>query len=488
MRRSVRFYLGDERCDLTDFPPGLTLLDWLREWRSRTGTKEGCNEGDCGACTVLVVRLDSGKPVWRALNACIQLVGMMDGAQIFTVEDLRSADGRLHPVQTAMVEQHGAQCGFCTPGFVMSMVAYRKAPGAMDDEARIDEALAGNLCRCTGYAPIVRAMRQAMATGPDRFDGMVDDITQRLASLADGQGVQVDHALGRFSIPADVDMLAHIMAEDPGATLVAGGTDVGLWITKGLRDLPHIVAIGRIDDLRHIGVRAGELRIGAGVTYAEAREVLADWLPGADAVIGRIGAVQVRNAATIGGNIANGSPIGDGPPVLIAANATLHLRRGDSRRAIPLEAFFLAYGRQDRAAGEFVEGVSIPPLPEGAVLRAYKVSKRIDQDISAVLGAFALTFDKEGAIATARLAFGGMAATPRRAANAEAALLGRHWDRAALDAARAALASDFTPLSDMRASDWYRRTVAGNLLVRFFEETAGGAAVRIDRTGEWTDA
>ncbi|MBS1017339.1 xanthine dehydrogenase small subunit [Gluconobacter cerinus] len=481
MREAVQFYLGDEHCTLSGLNPTLTLLDWLRD-RGKTGTKEGCNEGDCGACTVLVVRLDQDRLVWRAVNACIQFVSMLDGAQVYTIEDLGTPDAP-HPVQAAMVEQHGSQCGFCTPGFVMSMAAYRKTPGATVDDAQIDDALAGNLCRCTGYAPIVRAMKQSISAGPDRFDAQVATITERLTALNDGETVQVSGAEGTLTIPASVDVLADTLVQHPEATIVAGATDVGLWVTKGMKQLRHVVSIGRVPELRKIERTDEGLTIGAAVTYQEAKPFIADLLPDAAEMIRRLGSTQVRNSATVCGNIANGSPIGDGPPMFIAAGATLHLRLGNERRSMPLEAYFIAYGKQDRRPGEFVEAVTLPVPEKDVQFRAYKISKRFDQDISAVLGAFFMRRNADGIITSVRLAYGGMAATPKRAANAEAALLGRPWDEATLDAVRAAIAQDFTPLTDMRATDWYRRTVAANLLTRFFEETTGGPQARLARTG-----
>ena len=481
MRQNVRFYLGAEYCELSGISPTLTVLDWLRD-RGRTGTKEGCNEGDCGACTVLIVRLEKAQLVWKAVNACIQFVSMLDGAQLFTIEDL-GTPAAPHPVQTAMVEQHGSQCGFCTPGFVMSMAAYRKTPDATTDDARIDEALAGNLCRCTGYAPIVRAMKQAMAAGADRFDAEVEAITKRLESLQGSETVCLAGPGGKLTIPADSNALSQAFLDDPSATIVAGATDVGLWVTKGMRTLPHIISIGRVPDLRVMEHTAAGLKIGAAVTYQEARPAIAALLPDAGEMIRRLGSTQVRNSATVCGNIANGSPIGDGPPMFIAAGATLHLRRGEVRRALPLEAYFVAYGKQDRQPGEFVEAVTIPALSARTQFRAYKVSKRFDQDISAVLGAFALEIDDDSVVISARFAFGGMAATPKRAVLAEAAVTGRVWDEDALAAAREAIAQDFTPLTDMRASDWYRRTVAANLLTRLYEETQDGAPARLAKTG-----
>lgn len=487
MRESIRFYLGNVRHEVSGFSPTRTVLDWLREDRRRTGTKEGCNEGDCGACTVLVVRLEGETLVWRAVNACIQFLWMLDGAQLFTVEDLRSPDGALHPVQQAMVDLHGAQCGFCTPGFVMSMVAYCKTPGASMEEDAINTALAGNLCRCTGYAPIVRAMKQALTAPGDALDTQTEAIKTRLKALADGQTVEIKGPEGRVTLPANADALAAAYQADPQATLVAGATDVGLWVTKGLRTLPHLISVGLVPDLHKIEHTPEGLRIGAAVTYTKAKEPIAALLPDAGEVIRRIGSTQVRNAGTVCGNIGNGSPIGDGPPLLIAAGAVLKLRCGDAHRSLPLEEYFVAYGKQDRQPGEFIEAVVIPQPQPGTVFRAYKISKRFDQDISAVLGAFSLVFDDTGRIATARIAFGGMAATPKRAPATEAALQGQFWTDATLKAAQDAMKTDFAPISDMRSSAWYRQTVAANLLTRLFVETAPEHAGTETRLAGWKE-
>ncbi len=480
MRQHISFYVGDTLHHLSDLPPELTLLDWLRDQQSRTGTKEGCNEGDCGACTVLVGRLEQGALVWRAVNACIHMVWMLDGAQLLTVEDLRGPDGQLHPVQQAMVDEHGSQCGFCTPGFVMSMVALSaqrvdlaELEGTLDGERIINEALAGNLCRCTGYAPIVRAMKKAAAycaRHGEPISARTPELTARLHALRDGKTVELRSPEGRVTLPASVDALASAYAQDPAAVLVAGGTDVGLWVTKRLRRLPHVIAVRAAQDLHQIQTRPdGALWIGAGVTYTEAMPHLVAHLPAAADTLRRIGSTQVRNAATVCGNIGNASPIGDGPPVFMAAGARLHLRCGPERRVVALEDFFLDYGKQDIRPGEFIEGVLVPPLAPRSVCGVYKVSKRFDQDISAVLGAFVLVMAEDGAIQQARLAYGGMAGIPCRATRAEAALLGQHRTQAALHAAQAAMKEDFTPLSDMRASAWYRATVAANLLARLFE-------------------
>lgn len=474
MRHHIRFYLGQTLHEVSDLSPTHTVLDWLRDQKGLTGTKEGCNEGDCGACTVMVVRLENGQLTWRSVNACIQFLWMLDGAQLFTVEHLQNPNGSLHPVQQAMVDLHGSQCGFCTPGFVMSMVAYVQNGGG-DDPKAINTALAGNLCRCTGYAPIIRAMQQArriMVQQGNRFDVEKQDIILRLSALQDGSSVDIQNAHGRITLPANSDVLAAVYQESPKATLVAGATDVGLWVTKHLRDLPHVIAIRSAKDLLKLEQRDGGLWIGAAVTYTQALPALATHLPDALETVKRIGSTQVRNAATVCGNIGNASPIGDGPPLFIAAGAVLHLRQGDTRRQLPLENYFVEYGKQDRQPAEFIEGIFIPDQSAQTIMRAYKVSKRFDQDISAIMAAFAVSINAEGKITEARLVFGGMAGIPCRAKMAEKALVGQKWDTATLEAARTAIQNDFTPLTDMRGSAWYRSTVSANLLTRFFEETA----------------
>ena len=458
--------------------PTTTLLDWLRETRGLTGTKEGCNEGDCGACTVMVTPPD-GPP--QALNACILFLPQLHGKAVRTVEGIAAPDGRLHPVQEAMVAHHGSQCGFCTPGFVVAMAAAH-ARGRTDHE----DQLAGNLCRCTGYAPILRAARAAEAAP-------VPDWIAADAASAAALAPPPPHHLGENTLggarpqaergadgppppddscvlPESADALAEWYAAHPDATLIAGATDVGLWVTKDLRALGPVAFLHRCRDLQRIEEADGALRIGAAVTLAALHEEMRARHPALAELIRRYGSEQVRAAATIGGNIANGSPIGDGPPALIALGATLHLRHGAARRSMPLEEFFLDYGSQDRAPGEFVEAVSVPLQADD--LACYKLSKRFDQDISAVCGCFNLRL-ADGTVTEARIAFGGMAAVPKRARAVEAALVGQPWRAETVEAAMARFAEDYTPIDDMRASARYRLRAAQNMLARLFAERAG---------------
>ena len=461
----IAFLLNGTPMRLTDPVPTLTLLDWLREARGLTGTKEGCNEGDCGACTVMVT---DGHGT-QGLNACILLLPQLHGKAVRTVEGLAAPDGTLHPVQQAMIAHHGSQCGFCTPGFVMQM-----AVNHLNGETDHYTALAGNLCRCTGYAPIARAAAAASAAPVPGWLRQATDpalFAPQISSGGLGAAERgADSPPSALAIPRSADELAQWYAAHPEATLVAGATDVGLWVTKDLRSLAPVAFIAGITDLRGVTVTESEIRIGATTTLADLHSAIAPHHPGFAELIRRYGSAQVRAAATIGGNIANGSPIGDGPPALIALGATLHLRHGDSRRSLPLEDFFLHYGKQDRAPGEFVEAVSFPRQPDR--LRCYKISKRFDQDISAVCGCFNITVT-DGIISDARIAFGGMAGIPKRALAVEAELLGAPWTRASINAALPAFAEDFKPLTDMRASADYRLRTARNLLLRYFLEDQG---------------
>jgi len=443
---NMSFLLNGKSVSVAPKTGSETLLDYLRLEADLCGTKEGCNEGDCGACTVIVTGQD-GVP--RPMNACILFLPQLQGCSVRTVEGLPGPDGALHPVQQAMITHHGAQCGFCTPGFVTTMAAAH-ATGETD----FDTALAGNLCRCTGYAPIIRAA-QAAAHAP---------VPSWMVERPEAPALQ---SRDDIFCPRSSDELAQWYARNPEATLIAGGTDVGLWVTKKMQDLGPIAFVSHAEDLRQIHDEKDSLRIGAAVTITNLMQAIRPISASLHQLLSRYGSPQVRNAATIGGNIVNGSPIGDGSPALIAMGARLVLRRADERRTVNLEDFFIAYQQQDRRPGEFVESIELPKAQDR--LRCYKLSKRFDQDISAVCGCFNLE-QEAGVITQARIAFGGMAATPARARKTEAALCGQPWSLETVHQAKSAMAEDFTPLSDMRASAGYRAQAAGNMLIRYFHD------------------
>jgi xanthine dehydrogenase small subunit len=469
---TIRFLLNDIEIKRDAFAPDETLLDYLRIEASLTGTKEGCNEGDCGACTVLIGRLIDDDLVYEGLNACIRFTGTLHGCHVVTVEHLSPANGKLHPVQQALVDHHGSQCGFCTPGFVMSLYGMWMA-NPHPTELEVERTLQGNLCRCTGYRPIIDA---ALAIqGKPNADPLVVEranVFAKLKAMASRARIISGKPDAPFIIPAHEDDLAAALIELPTATIVAGATDVGLWVTKGFRKIDPIIYIGGLSGLQNITHENGALRIGAGVSYTSALAALVKLHPAMGELLWRIGGDQVRNAGTIGGNIAGGSPIGDTPPPFIALNAIVELRKGNTIRQMPLEDFFIAYGKQAREQSEFVRAIIIPEPKLDAHFAAYKISKRRDEDISALLGAFHIQVEG-GTVTSARICFGGMAGTPKRASHVEAALIGKPWSGATINAALPAFSVDYQPLTDMRATADYRLMVAKNLLQRFFLENNG---------------
>ncbi len=476
-RSEIRFVVNDRDVTLDQVDAHSTLLDYLRLDRRMTGTKEGCAEGDCGACTVLVGRVQNGNLRYEPVNACIRLTASLDACHVVSIEYLSGPNGKLHPVQQAMVDQHGSQCGFCTPGVVMSLYAlWMGNPDPTEQD--IEVALQGNLCRCTGYEPIIKAAKAATQLGSPADDALVLEraaMTAKLAGLQDGKRVDLSSTGSRCILPASVDDLAEVLLATPDATLVAGATDVGLWITKFMRDISPAVFLNHLEALRQIHITDDKIKIGAGVNYTDSRNVMSEHYPHLGTFWDRIAGWQVRSMGTIGGNIANGSPIGDTPPVLIALNADITLRKGDTRRTIALEDFFIDYDKQDLAQSEFLESITVPRPAPNTIHAAYKISKRRDEDISSVCAAFNVTVEG-GKIIAARIAFGGMAATPKRAEQAEAALIGAVWSEAALIAAAEKLDADFTPLSDWRASSDYRLQVSKNLFRKFWLEQQSDAS------------
>ena len=490
---TIRFVLDGEVIEVSDVDPGRTVLQFLREDLRRTGTKEGCAEGDCGACTVVIADLDdNGQTInVRAINSCIQFLPTLDGKELITIESLRGKDGVLHPAQQAMVDCHGSQCGFCTPGIVMSLLALYKnnaAPGRVD----VDEALAGNLCRCTGYRPIVDAALQMYATdrGPEansnwllaakNVDGIgpEQDKISLLRSVRRKKSLSIKYAGRSYDAPQSLSELATLVERYPDATLLAGGTDVGLWVTKHHSEIERVISLGSVAELRAVTVSDTQVEIGAAATLSDAMPLFAQHFPTLDELFVRFASAPIRNAGTLGGNVANGSPIGDSMPALLALDTALVLRKGDRQRELPLNEFYLDYQVTALEPGEFLQQIRVPMLESEQHLRSYKVSKRFDQDISAVCAAFRVTL-KDSVVVAARVAFGGLAATPKRAEHCEQALTGQTLDSAAIDAAMQALDDDYQPIADMRASARYRMQVCRNLLQRFYLDINGSETTRV---------
>ena len=483
--RPIRFFYRGAITEVSGASPTRSVLDWLREDARCTGTKEGCNEGDCGACTVVISeaaapgdsRAVRGLSL-RTVNACIQFLPTLDGKALFTVEDLKAmTQGPLHPVQRALVDCHGSQCGFCTPGFVMSLWSayeHHQSRATQPTRQQLADELSGNLCRCTGYRPILDA-------GQRMFDlpAVALDTAPALAALAALKQMAGDatfeYACGadRFFAPATLTELAALREAMPQAQLLAGSTDVGLWVNKQFRPLGDIVYVGEVAELKAITTTATELNIGAGASLETAWAALTRRWPTLTDVWLRFASPPIRNAGTMGGNVANGSPIGDSAPVLMALDAQVELRRGTRVRRMPLTDFYPDYMKNRLEPGELVQAIVVPLDGPVRAVRAYKISKRFDCDISALCAGFSIELSRN-VVASVRLAYGGMAATVKRAATAEAALVGQPWSQATVRAAQAALAQDFKPLSDMRASAAYRLQVAQNLLQRFWLETRTG--------------
>jgi xanthine dehydrogenase small subunit len=488
----IRFILDGKLVELSDIEPTRTLLQYLREDLGRVGSKEGCAEGDCGACTVVVAEALNNRLQFRAVNACIQFLPTLDGKLLFTVESLKGAGNALHPVQQSMVDYHGSQCGFCTPGFIMSMFALYKTETSINRSV-IDDALSGNLCRCTGYRSIIEAalhmndypisenadpvVYAPASKTADHAGPQEQQMIDRLQPLQRNQGLELKYGDSLYFAPASTDELANFYVQNPAACILSGGTDVGLWVTKQLRELPSLIYLGNVAELNQIDDRESEIEIGAAVSLTDAFNALSPQFPEFEEMFRRFASVPVRNAGTLVGNIANGSPIGDSMPALISIGARVKLRKGRETRELEMQDLYLDYQKNAMQVGEFVESVIIPKRDESMQIRCYKLCKRFDQDISAVCAAFALKL-KDGKVDSITIAFGGMAATPKRATQTEKLLLGNSWDEKNVSEAMDTLKQDFSPLSDMRASASYRQQAASNLIYRFYLETRPQGALQ----------
>ncbi|MBP2171327.1 xanthine dehydrogenase small subunit [Erwinia toletana] len=467
----IQFLLNQTLVSEQDIDPNLTVLNYLRNHKQRCGTKEGCASGDCGACTVTLGKVVDGGMRYETINSCLTLVSTLQGKQLITVEDLKQGQ-QLHSVQQAMVDCHASQCGFCTPGFVMSLFTLQKNSQRWDRH-QTEQALSGNLCRCTGYRPIVDAARQACDhPQEDSFSRQQQQVAQRLLALQSDQLQEIARGENRCLLPKTVAQLAALYQQYPQAKLLAGGTDLSLQITQQYQTLPLLIALEQIDELKQCQIGEQEVVLGAGASLTHCYQLLKEHIPGFAAILQRFASLQVRNQGTLGGNIANASPIGDAPPMLLALNASLILQQGEQQRRLPLEQFFSGYRQTALQPAEFIRAIVIPHVTTSHNFHAWKVSKRLDDDISAVFAAFNLQIEQD-VIVDARVAFGGMAATAKRASACEQQLIGQHFNAATLEKACRALEQDFQPLSDFRASAGYRLLVAKNLLRRYYHLLCG---------------
>ncbi len=467
---AVRFLLNNDVVTIENIDPNLTVLQYLRAERFNSGTKEGCSSGDCGACTVVVAELVKNKQTlnYKSINACISFVGSLHGKQLITVEHLKQG-AKLHHVQQAMVDNHGSQCGFCTPGFVMSSFALHKQ-NSTPNRAEVLEALAGNLCRCTGYRSIIdAALASSEHADADSFAQHYQQTVQQLLDFKTLPSAVLTHGHHSYSAPKSITELAEKLLANPTATLVAGATDLALSVTQNLATIDDLVYLGDVTELQRLENNAEEFVIGSAVPYSEFTPMLHNEYHELGEMIERIGSRQIRNNGTLGGNIGNASPIGDMPPALIALGAEMTLQRGDSERKIALEDFFVGYKKTVLNEAEFIKNIYIPKAKPDQTLKIYKISKRIDDDISAVLAAFFIELN-DNVVTSIRIAFGGMAGIPMRAKHCEAALLNKTFNRDSIAAAQLALTQDFQPMSDVRASDKYRMKVAQNLIQKCYLE------------------
>ncbi len=477
----IQFYLNDDLIELENVGARETLLDFLRVDRALVGSKEGCGEGDCGACTVMVGRVTAGGLEYKTINSCICLIPSLHATHVVTVESLRGLDGTLHPVQCAMVKSHASQCGFCTPGIVMSLYGAWLNSIKLT-ECNIEKTLQGNLCRCTGYGPIIEAAKSLGSHGILREDKLVrgnEAMKNNLLELGSDRAYLGGQTDSMFIIPDSLTNFSELFLKYSEATIVAGATDVGLWITKDLSSINPLIFIGELQELKKIEETTERIEIGACVTYSQCAPVLSKYLQGVDDYFSRIAGDQIRNVGTIGGNIGNGSPIGDLAPLFIGLRGTIILRKGNDRREIPVEDFFLDYNSQDLGAGEFIEKIHIP-LNENLFFYSYKISKRRDEDISTISAI--VSFEEfEGKLHNVRLVFGGMAPIPKRARNAEEVLNGKIFNSSVVKLIQLAIENDLAPISDLRASSKYRMQVAKNLIQKCQLEYMTGEQIKIKR-------
>ena len=474
---TLKFVWENKIHSISNIDPNETILNYVRLNLKKTGTKEGCAEGGCGACTVVLGDLKNNKIVYQAINSCIAFVPSLEGKQLILVEDLVSKNGALHTVQEAMINYHGSQCGFCTPGFVMSLFAMYKNFSSYNKE-NIQDSISGNLCRCTGYRPIVDAAKSLNNVNRlDQFDKNKKKIISLLKKI-NSENLIIQNRNKKYFSPKNINELKKTIKDNPNSIFLSGGTDLSLNVTKGRKDINNIISLNLIKELKFIKERNGNIEVGAATSLIEFELFIKKYYPDFNAILKRYGSVQIRNVATIAGNIATASPIGDTLPLLLSLDAKVVLQKISKKTILPLNNFFVSYRKTKLKKGQFIHSIIIPIFKKN-IFKAYKISKRIDDDISSVCASFNLEINNKK-IKNIKIAYGGMAPIPKRAINCEKTLINSNLSEEIFEKAKKNLEKDFSPINDTRATKGYRMEVAKNLLMKCFIEIKKKKLVRIN--------
>jgi len=472
----IKFVWENKVYSINNPDPNETLLNYVRLKLKRTGTKEGCAEGGCGACTVVLGELKNNNIIYKAINSCISFVPSLEGKQLILVEDLVKKNGTLHPVQDAMIKYHGSQCGFCTPGFVMSLFAMYKNFSSYNNE-RIYDSISGNLCRCTGYRPIVDAAKSL--NNVSRLDQFYNNRkkTLKLLKKIDSKNLSFKNGNKKYFSPKNINQLKKIIKENPNSIFLSGGTDLSLQVTKERKEINNIISLNSIEELKFIKEKNGNIEVGASTSLKEFELFIKKYYPDFNLILKRYGSDQIRNVGTIAGNIVTASPIGDTLPLLLSLDAKIVLQKISNKTVLPLKKFFISYRKTRLKKGEFIHSIIIP-IFKNNIFKAYKISKRVDDDISTVCASFNLEIINNK-IKNAKIAYGGMAPIPKRAINCEKTLVNSSLSEESFNKAMKKLERDFAPIDDMRASKSYRMEIAKNLLIKCFLEIKNRKSIRL---------
>jgi len=474
---TLKFVWENKIHSISNIDPNETILNYVRLNLKKTGTKEGCAEGGCGACTVVLGDLKNNKIDYQAINSCIAFVPSLEGKQLILVEDLVSKNGALHSVQEAMINYHGSQCGFCTPGFVMSLFAMYKNFSSYNKE-NIQDSISGNLCRCTGYRPIVDAAKSLNNVNRlDQFDKNKKKIISLLKKI-NSENLIIQNRNKKYFSPKNINELKKTIKDNPNSIFLSGGTDLSLNVTKGRKDINNIISLNLIKELKFIKERNGNIEVGAATSLIEFELFIKKYYPDFNAILKRYGSVQIRNVATIAGNIATASPIGDTLPLLLSLDAKVVLQKISKKTILPLNNFFVSYRKTKLKKGQFIHSIIIPIFKKN-IFKAYKISKRIDDDISSVCASFNLEINNKK-IKNIKIAYGGMAPIPKRAINCEKTLINSSFSEESFEKAKKNLEKDFSPINDTRATKDYRMEVAKNLLMKCFIEIKKNKLIRLN--------